>query len=119
MKKYFLFVSLAFFFCSCATNVVHLTVTEPAPVSIPGYIKKIGIINRSLIADENKLINKIDQLLAEKGPELDKEGSQESVRGIKDALSQNGRFTETVFLDKIDLKIPTPGSFPSPLSWDV
>jgi Family of unknown function (DUF6340) len=105
--------------CSCRTQLVFLTITEPAPVSIPANIKKVGIINRSLLNDENKISNAIDMVLSAKGPELDKEGGKESIRGIKDALMENNRFSSVEFLDSVHLKNSLAGSFPSPLSWDV
>lgn len=118
MKRFFLLALIAFGFLSCKTNYVYLTVQEPAPVSFPGYIKKVGIINRSLASDDNKFLNKMDQILGEKGPELDIAGGKESIRGLTDALSQNARFTQVSFLDKVDLRSPGPGVFPAPLSWD-
>ncbi|MFI5164051.1 MAG: DUF6340 family protein, partial [Bacteroidia bacterium] len=85
----------------------------------PNYIKKVGIINRSMLADDSKIQNVINDVLSEKGPGLDKEGSKESIRGVKDALMQNNRFSEVTFLDKVDLRSSIAGVFPSPLSWDV
>jgi hypothetical protein len=118
MKNLFALLAISFILCSCRTNLVYLTVNEPAPVSIPPYIKKVGIINRSLLSDENKVRNALDNVLSAKGPELDKEGAKESIRGVKDALMQNNRFTDVQFLDTINIKSPLAGSFPTPLSWD-
>jgi hypothetical protein len=119
MKKFLILSALTILLFSCKTDLVYITVTESAPVSIPGYIKRVGIINRSLPADNNSVLNKIDQILSVKGPELDKAGGEESIRGVKDALMQNNRFEDIAFLDKIDLKTTGAGIFPSPLSWDV
>ncbi len=119
MKKNLAIALIALGLFSCKTNPVYLTVTEPAPVSIPGHIKKVGIINRSILSDENKILNTIDQVLSEKGSELDKEGAKESIRGVTDALLQNNRFSQVIFLDKVDFKSARAGVFSSPLSWDV
>ena len=114
----FLFV-ICFFLCSCSsTNLVFLTVNEPAPVGLPPYLKKVGIINSSLLSNENKISNTIDKVMSLKGPELDIEGGKESIRGLKDALMQNSRFTDVRFLDSINIKSPLAGTFPSPLSWE-
>jgi hypothetical protein len=110
---------LAACFASCKTELVYLTVHEPAPVSLPGGIKKVGILNRSLPIEENKVMNTIGMVLSEKGPELDKEGAKESIRGLKDALMQNNRFTDIIQLDNLEMHTTANGIFPSPLSWEV
>jgi hypothetical protein len=119
MKNLLALFAICFILCSCSrTNLVYLTVNEPAPVSVPPNLKRVGIINRSLLSDENKIQNTIDDVLSAKSPELDKEGGKESIRGVKDALMQNNRFTDVQFLDTINIKSPLAGSFPTPLSWE-
>jgi len=119
MKQISIFILITIVFISCKTDLVYMTVTEPAPVSIPGYVKNVGIIDRSIPAAENKVRNIIDDVLSAKGPELDREGAKESIRGVKDALLQNNRFQTVTFLDKVDIKTAGAGMFPSPMSWDV
>jgi hypothetical protein len=119
MKKFLGILIIACILVGCKTQLVYMTVTQPAPVSIPKYIQKVGILNRSLLSDDNKVLNKVDNILSEKGPELDKEGGRESIRGVKDALMQNNRFTDVLVLDNIELKAGVPGIFTSPLSWVV
>jgi len=118
MKKLLGIIFITLILGGCKTQLVYLTITQPAPVSIPKYVQKVGILNRSLLSDGNKVLNKVDMVLSEKGPELDKEGGKESIRGVKDALMQNNRFTDVVLFDNIELKAGVPGMFPSPLSWD-
>jgi hypothetical protein len=118
-KKVLIFLFIAMGLCSCGTEQLYMTVNEPAPVTLPKTIKKVGILNRSRPADANKVMNTIDLILSEKGPELDKEGSKEGIRGLKDALMENARFTEVVVLDQLDIRTPAVGTFPTALSWDV
>jgi hypothetical protein len=118
MKNVFLFCCIALFFGSCSTNLVYISVTEPAPVSVPSNIKKAGIINRSIPTDDNKLLNKIDQILSVKSADLDMQGANECIRGLTNTLAQNPRFTQVTALNNITFKGSTPGMFPSPLSWD-
>ncbi len=48
MKKLHLFLVITVLGCSCAsTELVHISVVEPAPVTLPQYIKNVGVINRS------------------------------------------------------------------------
>jgi hypothetical protein len=119
MKNIWGLMLIGFILSGCKTQLVYMTVTQPAPVSIPKYVQKVGILNRSLPSEDNKLLNTVDMVLSEKGPELDKEGGKESIRGVKDALMQNNRFSNVLLLDSIRLKTPGAGIFPTPLSWDV
>lgn len=118
MKRRISFVLACFLFYSCSTQLVFLTVNKPAPVSITPSIKRIGIINRSIISDSAGIRKTVDQILSAKGPELDRECSNECIRGLKDALMQNNKFLSVVFLDSISIPNNFPGTFPSPLSWD-
>jgi hypothetical protein len=119
MKKYSIILIITVTFISCKTQQLYLTVVEPAPVTIPSYIKKVGVINRSLPTDETKAIDAIDKVLSLEGANLDKDGAQESIKGLSDQLLKNGRFAEVKTLNDIDFRTPKLGLFPAPLSWDI
>ncbi len=104
---------------SCKTNQLYLNVTEPAPVTVPAYIKKVGVINRSMPTDETKAIDIIDKALSLEGIDLDKEGAMESVRGLSDELLANERFVEVKTLNDIDFRTPRLTLFPVPLKWEI
>ena len=58
MKNKIFFVSLlsvVLFSCS-STQLVFLSVQQPAPVTIPSYIKNVGVVNRSTASDQTKAI---------------------------------------------------------------
>jgi hypothetical protein len=118
MKKLLPFVLASVLFYSCSTELVYFNINKPAPVTIGPSIKKVAIINRSIISDSVGMRKKVDEVLSAKGPELDKESGNESIRGLKDALIQNSKFANIVFLDTVHLPNNFPGTFPSPLSWD-
>ena len=100
---------IAVIFSSCAsTNLVYLSVLEPAPVSIPRDIKTVAVINRTDVAKQNKVIDAIDKVLTLEGPELDKAGAEASVTGLTDELSKNDRFTA--------VRVPA-GRFTAMLPW--
>lgn len=104
--------------CSCgSTNVLTLSVAEPAPVYIAPNIKTIGIIDRSLPSKKNEKLDKIDKILSAEGMNLDKEGAHESVTGLFDNLKKNDRFSEVKIIDSIDVRSPGLGVFPAALSW--
>lgn len=110
---------LAGIMISCKTNQLYLSVVEPAPVTLPADIKKVGVINRSQSTEETKAIDVADKILTLEGANLDKEGALESIKGLSEELLNNNRFTEVMALNDIDFRTPKLGVFPAPLSWDI
>ncbi len=117
--KLFSFVLFALIISSCKTDLVFMSVQEPAPVSMPSYIKKVGVLDRSQASEETKKANVIDQVLSIEGPELDKEGAIESITGLKDELMKNDRFMEVILLNDLGLRTVGAGVFPSALPWET
>ncbi len=104
---------------SCKTNQLYINVLQPAPVTVPSDIKKVGIINRSIATDETKLADIIDKALSLEGADLDKDGAMESIRGLAEELRMNDRFAEVRLLDEIDFRASRIGILPPPLSWEI
>lgn len=119
MKKYFFIVSACIIFCSCgSTNSLRLTVTQPAPVTVPADIKKIAIINRSEMNKQNGVIDVVDKVFSLEGKELDKEGAASGVTGLKEAFLKYDRFTDVILQENSIRNNVGPGIFPSPILWD-
>jgi hypothetical protein len=105
--------------CSCAsTNLVYLSVQEPAPVSLPQDIKSIAVVNRSLPSKQNKVLDAIDKVMTMEGPGLDAAGADASITGLYDELWKNNRFTAVKILKDAQTNNAGPGFFPNPLSWE-
>ncbi len=119
MIKYFAALFSAVTLLSCKTDQLYLTVTEPAPVTIPAYIKSVGVIDRSMPTDETKVVDNIDKALSLEGANLDKDGAVGSVKGLSDELSSNNRFAEIKTLSDIDFRTSSLELFPVPLSWEI
>jgi hypothetical protein len=119
MKKYLIVLITAMTLASCKTQQLYLNVVEPAPVTVPSYIKSVGVINRSVPTDKTKAIDVLDKVLSLEGANLDKEGAQESIKGLSDELLNNSRFTEVKTLNDIDFRTPTLVMFPVALSWEI
>ncbi len=119
MKKYSILLIAALTIVSCKTQQLYLSVLEPAPVTVPSYIRSVGIINRSMPTDETRALDVIDKALSLEGVDLDKEGAQYSIKGLSDELSTNNRFIEVKTLSDIDFRTPKMELFPTPLSWDI
>jgi hypothetical protein len=119
MNKLITILFLATIAISCKTNELYLNITEPAPVTLPVYIKKVGVINRSMSTDESKPIDVVDKVLSLEGKNLDKDGAIESIKGLTDELLNNNRFTEAKALNDIDFRTSRLNLFPPPLTWEI
>ncbi len=120
MKNTVFYILISVGLSSCAsTELVRLSVLEPAPVTLPGHIKNIGVVNRSEVAEKNKVVEVVDKIFSLEGRDLDKEGAQASIAGLENELLKNNRFTGIKTIDNVELKSPVPGIFPSPLTWDI
>jgi hypothetical protein len=119
MKKITVLILMIISLLSCKTQQLYLTVVEPAPVSLPSYIKSVGVINRSVPTDETKGLDVLDKALSLEGVNLDKDGALESIRGLSDELLNNTRFTEVKALNDIDFRTPALTGFPTALTWEI
>ena len=108
-----------FLFASCSsTNSLTMGVVEPARVPIPSDVLRVGIINRSIPSEGNSELDKIDKILTLEGLNLDKEGAEASVTGLKDELSRINRFEKIAIIDGIVVQRKGLGVFPAALSWN-
>jgi hypothetical protein len=104
---------------SCKMQDLYLNVVQPAPVTIPSYIKKAGIINRSEPSDATKNVDAIDKVMTLEGAELDKEGAAACVDGVGSELAKNDRFTVVDLISIESSTSPGLGIFPAPLGWET
>jgi hypothetical protein len=119
MNKYYVILLIAIMLASCKTQQLYLNVVEPAPVTLPPYIKSVGVINRSIPTDETKTLDVIDKALSLEGVDLDKDGAMESIKGLSDELLNNTRFNEVKTLSDIDFRTSALTGFPTPLTWEI
>ena len=115
---YLLFSSVLLYSCA-STEYVHISVMEPAPVSLPPSMKSIGVVNRSQAIKATKIIDAIDKVFSLEGANLDKDGANATISGLTDELMKNNRFTEVKPLVNLDLKSVGAGIFPSAMDWDA
>jgi len=118
MKNPVIFICITLICYSCSsTNLMSLSVKEPAPVSIPPNIKTIAVVNRTQASSATQTIDAIHKALSLETNDLQKAGVQASMSGLSDELMKNERFTEVKPL-KIALYSYGAGVFPSALQWD-
>ncbi len=103
--------------CS-STNSVTLTVQEPARVSVPANVTKIGVINRTVREGKRSRLETIDQVLSVKNRDLDSLGAAAGLNGLLEELSKADRFDVVSSVQPDDLDMPAYGVFPAPLPWD-
>ena len=108
-------------FCySCSsTNLMSLSVTEPAPVSLPSDAKTAAIVNRTRAGDDSKTIDAIHRTLSLETKDLQAAGAGASVTGLTDALIRTNRFVAIKPINNLDLRSFGAGVFPVSLSWDT
>jgi hypothetical protein len=116
MKKHAIIILITAVLVSCKTNELYINVLQPAPVTLPSAIKKVGIINRSIPTDETKLVDELDKVMSLEGADLDRDGAWESITGLSEELRANDRFTEVKLLNDIDFRASCIGILPPPLS---
>lgn len=119
MKRYITILLALALLISCKTQQLYINVLEPAPVTLPPYIKTVGVINRSTPTDKTKNVDNIDKALTLEGIDLDKDGAMQSILGLSDELVNNTRFAEVKTLNDIDFRTSALVDFPPSLSWDI
>lgn len=112
MKKLLLLVTLSVVLFGCtSTNMLTLTITEPAPVSLPGNVKSVGIVNRAKSAENMKKLNKADEILTLELQKVDSTSSLQAIAGLNAELLKNNNFNNVVLLPNIKLTNSVPNTF--------
>jgi len=120
MKILIAILLMAVIFSSCSsTNLVYISVLQPAPVSLPQDIKTVAVVNRSQAAKQNKVVDAIDKVMTMEGPGLDAAGADASITGLTDELWKNNRFAGIKPVAGTETNNAAPGFFPAPLSWEA
>lgn len=111
-------ITIACYSCS-STNLMSLSVMQPAPVSLSPNIKSAAVVNRTRVTDENKTIDAIHKVVSLETRDLQTEGAKASMAGLADELMRNSRFSSVKLLNNLDLRSYGAGIFPSSLPWDT
>src|SRR5882757_2884426 len=109
-----LVIAIACHSCS-STNLMSLSVLQPAPVTVPPYIKKVGIVDRSKASHENRTTDAIHKAVSLESTDLQVAGAKAGISGLTDELLKNSRFAEVKALNDLELRSFGAGVFPSAL----
>jgi len=93
-------------------------VKQPAKVPLPSDVVRIGLMNRSVPAEGNTSLDKIDKLLSLEGLRLDELGAEAALNGLKAELDRSGRFETVSLIKDVESIRKGLGVFPAQLSWD-
>ncbi len=107
MKIPFVLLGIIVVCYSCSpTNLMSLSVTEPASVSLPPNAKSAAVVNRSRAADDSRTVDAIHRTISLESRELQAEGAGASLTGPTDALIRSNRF-DSVKPPIISISAPT------------
>ena len=117
IKRLAAFVFIAMLLLSCsATHNLTMNATEPAPVTLSPNVKRIGVLNRSLPSEGNKIADQIDKVLSVEGKHLDSLGAEAAVKALVAELGGNHKIEEALLLDDLAEFRKGLGIFPARLS---
>ena len=113
-----LLVSITFCITSCKTKSLSVRVLKPADIYVPGKIKTLAVVNRSLPTkgDGSRVVNVLEGLVTGEGIFVDRNASERCVSGLADKLLNSPRFTVTVPTG-LDIRGTGTAQFPEPLQW--
>ncbi len=119
IKTVILFLIYGIFLSSCSTtDIISLNIKEKATVNIPADIKKIGIVNRNGIKNNN-LISGLDSILFTQERYFDQYGGQKVIQGLCDELKKNTQLSDVKKIHLTDIKKCKLNKFPPEISWDM
>jgi hypothetical protein len=111
--KSFLFpMGVAFLLASCQPTL-QLQVLQPAQIDIPAHIQKIGIINRTVPAKDDRVLNVLEGILTGESIGADRMGAEQAIAAVRQELMQSNRYEVSVPAVAMDGNSPL--SFKGPL----
>ncbi|HDJ34558.1 MAG TPA: hypothetical protein ENF21_10745 [Bacteroidetes bacterium] len=102
---------------SCKTSSLMIDVLRPADINLPGDIRTLAVVNRSLPSKEAEVNNLVEGIITGEGLLADRLGSRACVTGFADALQSSPRFR--VVVPDIELEGTGTDRMPPLLEWPV
>ncbi len=98
MKKLIsiIFIALTLMFISCSRKYTSIQVLQPAQISLPQNIQKVGVVNRSLPDKQHALSNFLEGFLSGEEIFADKDASYECLKGLVNKLNKSPRLGATL-----------------------
>ncbi len=102
-----------------STNQLAINIVEPAPVSLSGGVKRIGIVNTHLQPNNKEAKTGLDFLVAADDEYLSKAGTNAAIEGLFKELLNDPRFNSIVRLEESAEIIQSEDGLPSENSWEA
>jgi len=119
MKRFIPLFLIVVFLASCAaTNDLTIRVTEPAPISLPADVTKVGVVNRTN-STVDKNLQTLDKVLSIELNNVDSSASLKALQGIYEELQKNSKFTDVKYFNNIILDNNAIGVFSGALPKNV
>lgn len=114
MKNLFPLAAIALALSGCSTSQTMLEVLQPSQIVLPDHIQTIAVLDRS--KPEKGFANFVEGLFSGENLSQDREGRQQAVIGLTEALSRTPRFTvKSTAVEMTGSK--TGAQMPPPLPW--
>ena len=116
------FYKICFFLVSCllfssCSPTLRLQVLQAAQVSLPSYVKEIGIVNRTIPSGDDRVLNVVEGLLSGESIGADRMGAENAMEGVRQQLMSTDRFV--VSLPNLNLEGSHPFFLQGPLNKEV
>lgn len=115
---FIILIALSFGLSSCKTKSLSVSVLKPADIYVPGKIKTLAVVNRSLPTkgDGSRIINILEGVVSGEGVFVDKNASEKCISGVAEGLLKSPRFSVSVPTG-LDIRGTGTAQFPEPLAW--
>ena len=104
--------------CNTAKQIA-INVVEPAPVSLDGTIRRIGVVNMHFSGNTQQSKTGMDLLVARDDDFLKEKGTDAAIDGLFKNLNQDPRFDTIVRLQAESTIIKSQEDGPDEASWEV
>lgn len=104
--------------CNSARQIA-INVVEPAPVSLSGTIKRIGVVNMHLSDNLEQSKTGMDLLIARDDDFLKEKGTDAAIDGLFENLNQDPRFDTIVRLQAQSAIVQNKEGWPDESSWSA
>ncbi len=118
MKKFYpAILLLAIVSASCRTASHQMQILKPADINLPSDIRQVGVVNRSLPGKGQGFKNVLEGFITGESIGADREGSQETLKGLASGLNNGPRFTAVV-IEGVELPGTGTREWPPYLDWN-
>ena len=102
--------------CS-ATRDLEIAAIEPAAIDLQRDISRIGIVNTSDLKDQEPVTDDLERRISKEDVKLSAEGQYAAIKGLREALEQDGRFDTIVFIEETPQVLVGLDTDPKQIAW--